>query len=315
MRVLFIILLCITVLPGYSQRRWIDDYNVVWNSQSKNSMESMPCGGAGIGLNVWVEKNQIFILLGSSDSWIETPLREKPFEYVMRELAKLGRLCIQLPEDMFAGSFEQRTDLATNSIIIAGKNHQGETAELRIWVDYYSPVVHIEGTSAFPIPVKAQLECWRGQCRFDGHAVEWVYRNDNDSLNSRNYYIESRQLQDMADVIPDLFTGLAFGGRLEGSEFKRATQKIQSRSIHAALDHRGKESSLATQWPYSHIKASKSMQSLCLETKKPCRSYHLQAVLRVAKDRSIKDFYAALKDIARIKKKSLSLDRKRTEEA
>ena len=80
MRVLFFILLCITVLPGYSQRRWIDDYNVVWNSQSKNSMESMPCGGAGIGLNVWVEKNQIFILLGSSDSWIETPLREKPFE-------------------------------------------------------------------------------------------------------------------------------------------------------------------------------------------------------------------------------------------
>lgn len=316
MRIFFSFLLLIVVgLSGYSQKKWIDDYNVVWNSQSKNSMQSMPCGGAGIGLNVWVEKNQVFILLGSSDSWLETPLREKPFEYVMRELAKLGRLCIQLPEEMFAGSFEQRTDLATNSILITGKNNEGETAKLRIWVDYYSPVVHIEGTSTLPIPVKAQLECWRGQCRFNGNAVEWGYRNDNDSLNSRNYYIESRQLQDMADVIPDLFTGLSFGGRLEGNEFKRTTQKIQTKSMHAAFDDRAQVSSLASQWPYSHIRTSKSMQSLCLETKKPCKDYYLQAVLRVAQDKSIKDFYAALKDTARVKQKTFSSDRKRTEEA
>lgn len=315
MRVLFVILLFVTTLSVYPQKGWIDNYNVVWNSQSKNSMQSMPCGGAGIGLNVWVEKNQVFILLGSSDSWLETPLREKPFEYVMRELAKLGRLCIQLPEEMFAGSFEQRTDLATNSILITGKNNEGETAKLRIWVDYYSPVVHIEGTSTLPIPVKAQLECWRGQCRFNGNAVEWGYRNDNDSLNSRNYYIESRQLQDMADVIPDLFTGLSFGGRLEGNEFKRTTHKIQTKSMHAAFDDRAQVSSLASQWPYSHIRTSKSMQSLCLETKNPCKDYHLQAVLRVAQDKSIKDFYAALKDTARVKQKTFSSDRKRTEEA
>jgi len=32
-----------------------DRYNVVWTSQSKNSGGSMPVGGGGIGLNVWVE--------------------------------------------------------------------------------------------------------------------------------------------------------------------------------------------------------------------------------------------------------------------
>ena len=33
----------------------LNDYNIVWNSQSQNSSESMPCGGGDIGLNVWVE--------------------------------------------------------------------------------------------------------------------------------------------------------------------------------------------------------------------------------------------------------------------
>lgn len=315
MRLLFFLLSFVVVFYGYSQERWIDDYNIVWDSQSNNSMESMPCGGAGIGLNVWVENNQVFILLGSSDSWVETHLRTSPLEHVMRELAKLGRLCIQLPDDMFSGSFEQRTDLATNSIIITGRNNEGESAELRIWVDYHSPVVHIEGTSTCPIPVKSQLECWRGECRFDGNAVVWAHRNDNDSLNSRRYYIESRGLQAMADAIPDLFTGLTFGGRLEGSGFKRATDKIKTKSIHAALDDRGQVSPLASQWPYDHIKSAKGMQSLCIETKEPCKDFHLQAVLRVEKEKSMKDFYAALKDTARIKKRTFFSDKKRTEKA
>ena len=28
----------------------------VWTTQSKNSSESMPCGGHDVGMNVWVEK-------------------------------------------------------------------------------------------------------------------------------------------------------------------------------------------------------------------------------------------------------------------
>jgi Domain of unknown function (DUF5703) len=36
-------------------------YNIVWNSQSKNASESMPCGGGDIGMNVWVEKGELLI--------------------------------------------------------------------------------------------------------------------------------------------------------------------------------------------------------------------------------------------------------------
>ena len=35
-----------------------ESYNVVWTSQSRNSSESMPLGGGGIGLNVWVENSR-----------------------------------------------------------------------------------------------------------------------------------------------------------------------------------------------------------------------------------------------------------------
>lgn len=37
----------------------IDQYNVVWTSQSKNSGESMPVGGGDIGLNVWLEDGDL----------------------------------------------------------------------------------------------------------------------------------------------------------------------------------------------------------------------------------------------------------------
>lgn len=45
MRVLFVILLFVTTLSVYPQKVWIDDYNVIWNSQSNDSMESLPCSG------------------------------------------------------------------------------------------------------------------------------------------------------------------------------------------------------------------------------------------------------------------------------
>ena len=43
---------------------WLDAYNVVWNSQSSNAGDSMPVSGGDIGLNVWVENNELMFYLG-----------------------------------------------------------------------------------------------------------------------------------------------------------------------------------------------------------------------------------------------------------
>ncbi|WP_347915741.1 DUF5703 domain-containing protein, partial [Bacteroides fragilis] len=36
---------------------WGQPANLVWNTQSRNASESMPCGGGDIGMNVWVEND------------------------------------------------------------------------------------------------------------------------------------------------------------------------------------------------------------------------------------------------------------------
>ena len=37
-----------------------------WTEQSKNSSESMPCGGHDVGMNVWVENGDLMIYLSRS---------------------------------------------------------------------------------------------------------------------------------------------------------------------------------------------------------------------------------------------------------
>lgn len=56
------ILVFIAILSGFfsscqneNQSDGLSNYNVIWESQSKNSSESMPVGGCDVGCNIWVE--------------------------------------------------------------------------------------------------------------------------------------------------------------------------------------------------------------------------------------------------------------------
>ena len=42
----------------------------IWTSQSKNSSESMPCGGHDIGMNVWVENGDV-LFYASQSGWFD----------------------------------------------------------------------------------------------------------------------------------------------------------------------------------------------------------------------------------------------------
>ena len=42
-----------------------------WNTPSKNSSESMPCGGGDIGMNVWMEDGDVLFYLSRSGSFDE----------------------------------------------------------------------------------------------------------------------------------------------------------------------------------------------------------------------------------------------------
>src|SRR5687768_2070435 len=98
----------------------VDQYNVVWTTQSRNSGESMPCGGGDIGLNVWTENGEILIYLSRSGTFDEN-----------NAFLKLGRLRVKLSPNPFEGSdFRQELILNEGYVKISGSNN-GVKAEDR----------------------------------------------------------------------------------------------------------------------------------------------------------------------------------------
>ena len=57
---------------------WLDQYNVGWTSQSKNAGESMPVSGGDIGLNVWVENDELLLYMGRAGCRDENGALLKP---------------------------------------------------------------------------------------------------------------------------------------------------------------------------------------------------------------------------------------------
>ena len=146
---LIVHLFCIAnVQAGYP-----DQYNIVWDSQSKNSMGSMPCGGHDIGLNVWVEDGDVLFYMQRSGSLAET-----------NEYLKLGRVRLQLDPNPFASpdrQFRQELKLRQGYVEIYGKLSEGLEATVRIWAETNRPVIRLEVESNKPIQAKAAYENWR----------------------------------------------------------------------------------------------------------------------------------------------------------
>ena len=67
----FIIIIIISLLPlhGMAGNVVPDDY--VWTTPSRNSSESMPCGGHDVGMNVWVENGDVLFYVSRSGMFDE----------------------------------------------------------------------------------------------------------------------------------------------------------------------------------------------------------------------------------------------------
>ena len=128
-------------MNGYSQPA-----DFTWTTPSKNSSESMPCGGGSIGMNVWVEDGDIMLYLSRSGSFDEN-----------NTLLKQGRVRIKLSPSLDCGeSFRQTLKLKDGYVEITDGN---KTIEL--WADVFKPVVHIDVTSKTAVEMTAIYENWR----------------------------------------------------------------------------------------------------------------------------------------------------------
>ncbi|MCF0243714.1 MAG: hypothetical protein HUK06_02980 [Bacteroidaceae bacterium] len=117
----------------------------IWTSQSKNSSESMPCGGHDIGMNVWVENGDV-LFYASQSGWFDEN----------NTLLKAGRFRLRFSEPFSDDSFSQTLSLDEGCIYIKDKSHA-----VKIWADTTEPVIYAEIIKGGNNDVCFSFECWR----------------------------------------------------------------------------------------------------------------------------------------------------------
>lgn len=146
----FILFFLCAPIFSIGQSNSIDKYNITWTSPSETAGASMPCGGGGIGANVWVEKGSLYLYLQQS-GWFDEN----------NTSLKAGRIKIDLTPNPLAGSFFiQSLHLKDGDIVIEGKNNQ-LSATVHIWVDIFNALVHIDVASNKKVLLTAAYESWR----------------------------------------------------------------------------------------------------------------------------------------------------------
>ena len=117
----------------------------VWTTQSRNSSESMPCGGHDIGMNVWVEDGDVLFYVSQS-GWFDEN----------NTLLKAGRWRIHFDDQPAVGTFEQRLCLDDGAVYIT----LGDM-KIRLWADVADPVVFCDISSKKKVKTTLSYESWR----------------------------------------------------------------------------------------------------------------------------------------------------------
>lgn len=228
----------------------ISDYNIVWHSPSKNSSESMPCGGGDIGMNVWVENGDVLFYFSRSGTFDEN-----------NTLLKLGRVRVRLTPNPFDGNdFSQELKLEEGHIVIKGKNNT-ISSDIRIWADVFNPVINVDISNNQNLKVEVFYENWRYQDRllrknesnqnsykwaapkdlvtkkdeiqFEGDKILFFHQNDKQTLF--DVVVQQQGLEAVKSEIFNPIKNLTFGGVLEAKGFKASDI---STGIYADTDYK-----------------------------------------------------------------------------
>lgn len=225
------------VIKVFGQAAPIDQYNVVWDSQSLNSSESMPCGGGNIGLNVWVERGDVLFYLSKSGFFDEN-----------NQLLKAGRVRLKLSPNPFdGGTFRQELKLNDGLVLIEGSN-DGLTVKVSIWVDVFRPVIHVDVEANRKVELTLAYETWRHEDHviqkmeslansykwaapeglktlkdavdFEGNSVLFVHRNQQPTIFDAT--VKNQDMDAVKDQLFNPLKNLTFGGKMLGDNLVKA---------------------------------------------------------------------------------------------
>ncbi|MEN2398983.1 DUF5703 domain-containing protein [Flavobacterium sp. MC2016-06] len=210
----------------------LTDYNQVWKTQSNNSSESMPLGGGDIGLNVWVEKGDLHFYFSRSGTFDEH-----------NTLLKLGRVKVTLTPNPFKDNegFHQELVLKDGYVSIL----QNKT-KIKLWVDVFNPVIHLDFESSIPMKMTASYESWRYKNRDskgkanNANSYKWAPQGEivtyKDSIafenNGIKFYhknraqtvfdvaVKQQKMESVKGQMTNPLANLTFGGFMKGDNLK-----------------------------------------------------------------------------------------------
>jgi len=260
---LWCFVLLFLIPPSLLAQTELDRCNIAWDTQSKNSGESMPCGGGDIGLNVWIENNELFFYIAKSGTFDEN-----------NTLLKLGRVRIKLSPNPFEGkTFRQELILKDGYVNIKASNGK-LTSNISICVDFFHPVIHVDIQNNSPAITEATYETWRYRNRitkgvanntnsykwaapkegvknfkdeiaFENNGVLFYHRNNPYSVF--DFTVNQQGLDSVKDQLFNPLKNLTFGGRMEGSNMKPAGE---TEGVYLDTDFKG--------WKIKSNKATRS---------------------------------------------------------
>jgi hypothetical protein len=195
---------------------WLARCNVVWESPSRDSLDSMPLSGRlGAGANVWVQDGSIWLYLAHNGAYDE-----------QGRLLKLGCLRIT-PAGVSLGSgtgFCQTLDLASGSIVV-----RQDDLEVLLWFAGETLIIESKSGKAFPLDVA--FGTWRDQPRkgirqdmmggrgdytqdhvnAETQGCTWFHRNADYSVD---VVTMAKGQGIVADAVHDVTTKRVFGGAM-----------------------------------------------------------------------------------------------------
>lgn len=266
-------LIIIIMIVGVSAL-WSQHANVVWNTPSRNSSESMPCGGGDIGMNIWVEEGDVLFYLSRSGTFDENNCQ-----------LKQGRFRLRLSPNPFkdAKDFRQELKLKDGYVEVSAGGTQ-----IQIWADVFHPVVHVEIANAQPLQAVVSYENWRYKERLirkgEGQQCSYKWAPPKGTVTGADYISPSAEkanqpeakanrllfyhrnaeetvfdvavaqqgMEDVKSQMMNPLKHLTFGGYLLGDNIEFADTRDD---IYAGTDYRA--------WEFRTSKASKKQQ-LCI---------------------------------------------------
>jgi hypothetical protein len=146
----------------------LNDCNVIWDSPSKDSYDSMPLSGSrGAGANFWFQDGALWCYPGHSGAQDENS-----------RLLKLGALRLT-PEGADFKSpkrFRQELDLPNGAIRIEAESQDGTTLEARLW--FVGETLVVEMNFNRELALLAEYGSWRVKAKEPPTAREQVTQQD-----------------------------------------------------------------------------------------------------------------------------------------